>query len=287
MKLVCDVLGVARSNVHVRARRLPSWRDRRRGRRSVDDDALVAEIAAEVAALPSYGYRRAWTMVNRRRDSQRRARVNHKRVYRVMREHRLLLQRHTGRPVDTRSHSGRIAVAESDRRWCSDGFEVGCDNRERVRIAFALDCCDREAMSWVATTGGITGDMMRDLMVEAVETRFGDRLPPRRIEWLTDNGAPNVAHQTRSFAWEIGLEPLTTAICSPQSNGMAEAFVKTFKRDYVQWMDRSDAVTVMAQLHRAFTHYNEVHPHSALKMLSPRMFRRNKAQPSVTGCPEI
>jgi len=28
-------------------------------------------------------------------------------------------------------------------------------------------------MSWVATTGGITGDMVRDLMVEAVETRFG------------------------------------------------------------------------------------------------------------------
>ena len=29
-------------------------------------------------------------------------------------------------------------------------------------------------MSWVATTGGITGDMVRDLMVEAVEARFDD-----------------------------------------------------------------------------------------------------------------
>src|SRR5262249_9208562 len=26
-----------------------------------------------------------------------------------------------------------------------DGFEIGCDNGERVRVAFALDCCDREA----------------------------------------------------------------------------------------------------------------------------------------------
>jgi hypothetical protein len=23
---------------------------------------------------------------------------------------------------------------------CSDGFEIGCDSGERVRIAFALDC---------------------------------------------------------------------------------------------------------------------------------------------------
>jgi putative transposase len=30
-------------------------------------------------------------------------------------------------------------------------FEIGCDNGERVRVAFALDCCDREAMSFLAS----------------------------------------------------------------------------------------------------------------------------------------
>ena len=278
VKAVCDVLGVARSNVHVRAHRSAGWVDGRRNRRPRDDGALVAEITHEIAALPSYGYRRAWTMVNRRREGDGQRRVNHKRVYRVMREHRLLLRRHTGRPIDTRSHDGRIAVSASNRRWCSDGFEIACDNRERVRIAFALDCCDREAMSWVATTGGISGDMVRDLMVEAIEGRFNGSVPAQPIEWLTDNGSPYIARDTRSFAREIGLEPLTTAIRSPQSNGMAEAFVETFKRDYAARMDRSDAITVMRQLSAAFEHYNDVHPHSALKMLSPRMFKRHNAQ---------
>ena len=142
-------------------------------------------------------------------------------------------------------------------------------------------------MSWVATTGGITGDMVRDLMVEAMETRFGAATPAPPIEWLTDNGSPYIARDTRSFAREIGLEPLTTAIASPQSNGMAEAFVKTFKRDYADRMDRRDAVTVLGQLDAAFEHYNEIHPHQALKMLSPRMFRRRTAGLSTTVCPEI
>src|SRR5499427_6957279 len=75
---------------------------------------------------------------------------NHKRVYRVMKVHGLLLDRHVG--GDERRHDGRIAVDERNRRWCSDGFEIGCDNGERVRVAFALDCCDREAMSFLATT---------------------------------------------------------------------------------------------------------------------------------------
>lgn len=285
MKIVCDVLGVARSNVHVRVHRPADWTDRRRHRRPREDGELIGEITAAIATLPSYGYRRAWTLVNRRRDREARRRVNHKRVYRVMREHRLLLQRHTGRPVDTRRHDGRIAVSQSNRRWCSDGFEIGCDNRERVRVAFALDCCDREAMSWVATTGGIHGDLVRDLMVEAVEARFEAATPTQPIEWLTDNGSPYIACDTRRFVRELGLEPLTTAIRSPQSNGMAEAFVKTFKRDYVARMNRADALAVMRQLHAAFEHYCEVHPHRPLKMLSPRVFRRN-AKLSVAACPE-
>jgi hypothetical protein len=43
-------------------------------------------------------------------------------------------------------------------------------------------------MSLLATTGGISGDDVRDLMVTAVEHRFGrvNRLPAT-IEWLSDN----------------------------------------------------------------------------------------------------
>ena len=67
--MVCAVLGVARSNVQVRASRSPDWVDGRRHRRPRDDGELVTEIASEIAALPSYGYRRAWEMVNRRRDA--------------------------------------------------------------------------------------------------------------------------------------------------------------------------------------------------------------------------
>jgi len=199
--------------------------------------------------------------------------VNVKRVYRVMKVHGLLLERHSGIGIERR-HDGRVAVGAPDRRWCSDGFEVGCDNGERVRIAFTLDCCDREAISWVATTGGINSNDIRDLMVESVERRFGlvDKLP-EPIEWLSDNGAPYTASDTRALARLIGLVPLTTPIESPQSNGMAEAFVKTFKRDYAYVHPRPDAAAVLRQLNDWFEHYNTIHPHKALKYRSPREFR--------------
>ena len=154
---------------------------------------------------------------------------------------------------------------------CSDGFEIACDNAEKVRVAFALDCCDREAMGHVATTGGIKGEHIRDLMVSAVEHRFGqiNRLPAA-IEWLTDNGSCYTATDTRRFAGDIGLLPLTTPVESPQSNGMAEAFVRTFKRDYVSVGPKPDAKTVMRSLPGWFDHYNN--PHRALGYRSPREF---------------
>jgi transposase InsO family protein len=39
----------------------------------------------------------------------------------------------------------------------------------------------------------------------------------------------------------------------------------------------ANARTVMAQMAVAFEHFNEVHPHSALKMKSPREFRQHRA----------
>ena len=86
-------------------------------------------------------------------------------------------------------------------------------------------------------------------MVTAVEQRFGrlNRLL-KTIEWLTDNGSCYTAADTRRFAREIGFLPLHTPIESPQSNGMAEAFVRIFKRDYVTFNPKPDAATVIQSL---------------------------------------
>lgn len=89
-----------------------------------------------------------------------------------------------------------------------------------------------------------------------------------------------IAHETRGIARSLGLKPINTPVCSPQSNDMVESFVNTFKRDYMSRMDLRDAPTVLAQLPGAFKHFNEIHPHSSLKMMSPRELRRRQNHPA-------
>ena len=77
-----------------------------------------------------------------------------------------------------------------------------------MRVVFSLDCCDRECMRWRATVkAGITGS-------------FGS-----------------------SLGLLMGATP--TPIYSPESNGMAEAFVKTVRRDYVYLSRIDNAVVVL------------------------------------------
>lgn len=237
------------------------------------DEALLPSIVKVCASRASNGYRRVTARLNRLRRAANEPPVNHKRVYRIMKQNELLLPRYTGR-VDERCHDGKVITLKSNMRWCSDGFEIRCWNKEVVRVAFSLDCCDREVMRYVATTGGINGQMIQDLLVESLEYRFGSSAcVPQPLEWLTDNGSCYIKKETREFAKNLGFIVCTTPIRSPQSNGMAEAFVKTFKRDYVYLNDLPDAKTVMEQLVHWFEDYNETHPHKGLKMKSPREYR--------------
>ena len=156
---------------------------------------------------------------------------------------------------------------------------------------------------WISDCGFRISSQKDFLGMEAIEARFGrvDRVP-EKIQWLSDNGPAYVAHDTQNFARMMGMEVCTTPYYSPESNGMAESFVKTFKRDYVHMNPLNDAKTVLEKIpgfgedprfwRRSpvlekipewLQDYNEYHPHKGLKMKSPMEYRRNQLK--LEPCP--
>jgi hypothetical protein len=102
VKTVSTTLGVARSNVVER-------RDGKRPRRGPQERPGDVELAGAIRRLvderPTYGYRRIAALLKRERRSDGLTPVNAKRVYRLMKKHGLLLERHTGRRRP-REHDG-------------------------------------------------------------------------------------------------------------------------------------------------------------------------------------
>lgn len=150
-------------------------------------------------------------MLNRAPDESR---MNHKRVYRVMRQAALLLPKYTGRV--RLQHDGKVITLASDMRWCSDALAIRCWSGEKVQVAFSLDCCERQAISWVAADRHLDGGDMRDLMAMSIEARFGEARTPRPIEWFSDHGGPFTANLTRAFGGASGPIAAKAPAYSPE-----------------------------------------------------------------------
>lgn len=275
VKSVTDTLKISRSNQYQSKRPRP----KRYGCK--EDEETLCEIQSVCKDKATYGIRRVTALVNRKREKEGVCRRNKKKIERLMKIHGLTLPKSGNR--EERAHEGKIITLHSNIRYCSDIFHIKCWSGEMVSVAFSLDCHDREAISYIAEAGWLVhGDIMK-LMDQTIHTRFApytEKLP-NKIQWLSDNGPQYIANETKEYAREWGFTPITTPSYSPESNGMAEAFVKTFKRDYVYTSELPDAKTVLNNLPEWFRDYNENAPHSGLKLLSPWEYRKVANQVSV------
>lgn len=269
---VCKVIGVARSNQY--AHRIA----RRKRYIRLDDPEVLKSVLAVTKDRGTYGYPRVTALINRERRTQSKKVWNKKRILRVMQINNLVLQKFINKPK--RPHLGTVMTLQSNLRWCSDILEIRCWNGEKVFIAFALECHDREVLSFVVEKRPMFhGDIIR-LMDQAVTSRFGEYVEklPHKIQWLSDQGPQYKAIQTVAYGDEWGFDVRTTPAYSPESNGMAEAFVKLFKRDYVYVNELWTADAVIRQVPTWFADYNLNHPHSALQMMSPLEYRKSQIE---------
>ena len=105
----------------------------------------------------------------------------------------------------------------------------------------------------------------------ALNRRFGSvNQVPIPLQLLTNNSSAYTNQKTSHLLKALGIEDCKTVVGSPQSNGMAESFVKS----YLPFIDLESAETALNSLPSVIKLYNEEHPHSALGYLSPMEYRK-------------
>ena len=272
---VCRVLKICKASIYWKPKQKENCLKMKRGYRKKEDAEVLEEVQQVLKERRSYGYRRVTALVNKRRVQRGFQNLNKKRIYRVMKKNDLLLAKSQVRRKEGYKRTGKIITMRSNIRWCSDCFEVQCFNGEKVYVSFILDCHDRECVSYKAEKRPLVKRDIQEVMLSAVEKRFKKSQTPREIQFLTDRGSIYRALETVIFGRYMGLRSCFTAPRSPQSNGMAESFVKTMKRDYVYVSDCDTGESVLKQLKRWILDYNNEAPHSGLGMKSPVEYRES------------
>jgi len=240
-----------------------------------DDDEVLNNIKKVLELRPSYGVPRVTAMINKERLQSGLKVYNKKRIERVMQVNGLTLSK-SKLEGKIRGGTGKVEVLHSNTRWCTDGFEIKCFNGEKVYVVFTLDCADREAIHHIAKSSPIVKEDVQELLLVSVLNRFYKTKAPREIQLLSDRGLVYRSPATQQYAKQLNLKSCFTAAYSPYSNGMAEAFVNTIKRDYVYVNDCENSEQTIKDLKTWILDYNENAPHSSLKMQSPRDFIRSR-----------
>jgi putative transposase len=242
----CRLVGIDHSTLRYQARRA--------------DDQPIRQRLRELAAVRRrFGYRRlGWLLV---REGYR---MNHKKLYRLYHEEKLMVRRRGGRKRALGTRAPMLLPERLNQRWSLDFIADTLGDGRRFRILCVVDDFSRECLACVVDTSLSGVRVVREL-----ERLTGERATPQVI--VSDNGSELTSVAILRWvpgrvAWHY-IEP-----GKPVQNAFIESFNSRL-RDECLNEHLFDSLTEARQIIEAWRlDYNYARPHSSLGTLTPSEF---------------
>lgn len=234
---------------------------RYRSRRG-DDRALRARLRSLAACRRRFGYRRLHLLLKREGVL-----VNHKKLYRIYREERLVVRKRAGRK---RSLGTRLPMAVPqgrNQRLSLDFVSDTLTSGRRFRILAVVDDFTRECLALVADTSLSGARVAREL-----DRLIDSEGKPAMV--VSDNGTELTSlailrwQEERGVAWHY-IEP-----GKPIQNAFVESFNGRLRDELLNETLFSSLAAARQIVEDWRLDYNGERPHTSLKGLTPSEFAR-------------
>ena len=239
-----------------------------------DSDGNVLESMQKIALeFSKYGYRRITKALHRQGEL-----VNHKRVYRIMKENNLLVRRKKFRPITTQSGHGLavypnlakdLVVTKLNQLWVSDityiylplGFAY---------LAAILDIFSRKCIGWCLGKN-IDAQLTLDALNMAIVAR--KHLGLSETIHHSDRGVQYASQAYTDRLKEFGMVISMSGKGNAYDNAFAESFIKTLKVEEVYINEYETFEEAYANIkHFINLVYNEKRLHSSIGYVPPAEF---------------
>ena len=239
-------------------------------RTRVDPPKLVEDLLQLAKDRPRYGYR-----FLHRKLRQQGHRFNHKRIYRLYREHGLALR------VRRRKRSAASPRVTPPRptavgqQWAMDFVSDHLASGRRFRALTVVDEFSRRSPGILVETS-ISGERVARFLDELATT---SGLPATIV---VDNGPEFISNALDKWAYENGVKLHFIKPGTPTQNAFIESFNGSFRNECLNanWFDSLEHAR---QLITAWWQdYNEHRPHSSLGDLTPIEYERQHSNPTAT-----
>lgn len=205
-------------------------------------------------------------------------RLNHKKLYRLYREERLMVRRRRGRKRALGTRAPMVLPTKINQRWSLDFVSDTLSDGRRFRILCIVDDYSRECLAAVVDTslGGVR-------VVRELERLVEERAIPDTV--ISDNGTELTSGAvlrwaTRRIAWHY-IEP-----GKPVQNAFIESFNSKLRDECLNEYVFTTLAEARAIIEEWRQDYNHLRPHSSLGALTPMEFailNGQKKQPPQEG----
>ncbi|MBH1939167.1 IS3 family transposase [Streptomyces sp. AV19] len=266
VKRLCTVLGIARSSFYHWARTAAG-----RAARAAADDELAARIRKVHAESDgTYGSPRITAEL---RDSGER--VNHKRVERVMRRHRIvgvhLRKKHRTTIADPAAAKAPDLIQRDftadipNTKYVGDITYLPVNGAKPLYLATVIDLCSRRLAGWA-----IADHMRAELVIDALAAAERTRGSLNGAIFHCDHGSQYTSAAFAEACRSAGVRRSMSAVGSSADNAAAESFNASLKRETLKgskaWPTAREA---RLDTFRWAGRYNTRRRHSRLGQRSP------------------
>ena len=197
--------------------------------------------------------------------------INKKRVYRIMKENRLLLNKRI------RGSRKREFVKERRMRAERPFEKLQMDikyvyvrgERRNVYLLSLMDIFSRKVLGY-----RVSGSMRKEVVINLVDEVILNTAVPREVTIRTDNGSQFIAHKLRDYLKGIEIRQEFIHVSSPRENGYIESLHSILEEEAIKKFEFQRLDHLRDILEKYFRFYNEERIHSGIGYRSPERFLR-------------
>jgi transposase InsO family protein len=227
------------------------------------NEPLVERIRSIKSDHPFWGYRRMWAYL-RYIDSLV---VNKKRVYRLMREHNLIVRPNHRLKAKRSSSRPKPRPDRPDQWWGIDMTKVMTDSGW-VYIVIVLDWYSKKVVGHYSGSQATSRHWL-EALDKALNRQFPDGVRGHDLHLMSDNGSQPTSLRFIKACSSLKVNQAFTSYNNPKGNADTERMMRTLKEELLWLREWPSATEISKELDQWIEYYNQSYLHSALGYRPP------------------
>jgi len=264
-KDACKALNISRSSYYSKKDR----KNKQKLNKKLQDREIVFLIKKIKAKHPFWGYRRitAWLVIREN------VKVNHKKVYRLMKENGLT-EKIVRKKASRKSNRSKPKAAKPYQYWGIDMTKFIIPDVGWVYLEVVLDWYTKKIVGWELELRSRTMEWKKALNM-AICNEFPDGIRGKKLKLISDNGSQPTSISFMKEMSNLQIDQIFTSYNNPKGNAETERMMRTIKEEVI-WLEEfnnlEDAKEKIGNWIKE--DYNKKYVHSSLGYISPVEFEK-------------